>query len=133
MNRITKFTKLRERGLTYAEAMPLSRIETTGIDYFQDYMRSRRVVLSEWKKWKKRYPKISPTRQSYRYHKMVREWYVDHGWLDKNGRIDPWAAYRHYEKKWKDSPRGDGYVKPAKKKARVIRNTNNKLEKALGF
>lgn len=133
MNRLQRFTDLRtKKHLVYGEAMIFSRTDTTGIEYFHQMMRDRQKVYKDWQKWSKRYPNISPTRKAWRYHKMIRDWYAGHGWV-KGGKIDPWQAWRAYEKRWKDTPKGAQYLKPAKKKTRLMSQVQRKIEKSLGF
>lgn len=89
----------------------------------------RKQVVSDWcRKTGRKRSEVTPDqlRRSTIYQRMVRQWYVDHGWI-QNGQKDVFAALRAFRDPWAKSPQGRDYIPPWYKR----RNESRKRAKAV--
>ena len=129
--RLSRYNSLRIKGLFAKEAQEYSKNEYADVPYFvNELLPVRQSILRQWKKWKKD-NNIPEGRGRKMYVDMVKVWYESHNWLKSNGQIDPWKAWRDYEKRWKD--KNPDYPKPSYRRHKDIMLSEKKLRKSLGY
>jgi hypothetical protein len=95
---------LTNNGLLGFEARPFSKqysqTQMRQLPYMQRFLRSRRLYISNQRSRGLTNPQIE---------QAIRAWYRRNGWVDKEGRLDPWTVLRRFRKKEIES---GGYVPP---------------------